>query len=155
MLTPKDIKEMSQILDNLPSSEKIIFDEINELKKDVDEYIEDVKEVEEMSSAEIESRLTETKSAKILSNRVQRLISDMDVLMLNLDETKPGKNDIQKTNNSMVSIEELMASIRTIRGQSDDTRDTKLQDVLKTLDSDHDGKIDDLNDVIKVLNLSS
>lgn len=152
LLTPKDIKEMSQILDNLPSSEKsIISDEIKELKKDVDEYIEDVKEVEEMST---ESQLTETKSAKILSNRVQKLITDMDVLMADLEEKKPNEELNKQINDSnMVSIEELMGSIRTIRGQSDDTRDTKLQDVLKTLDSDQDGKINDLNDVIKVFDI--
>lgn len=149
-MTPTDIKEISQIIDNLPQSEKsIISDEIYELKKDVDEYNEDVKEIEELSSSQ--SKLTETKSAKILSKRVQKLISDMDVLMANLCTTnKSGQPTASKNN---ISIEELMSAITMIRGQSDESREKKLLDILKSLDSDNDGRIDDLSDVIKVGNL--
>lgn len=150
LLTPTDIKEISQIIDNLPQSEKsIISDEIYELKKDVDEYNEDVKEIEELSSSQ--SKLTETKSAKILSKRVQKLISDMDVLMANLCTTnKSGQPTASKNN---ISIEELMSAITMIRGQSDESREKKLLDILKSLDSDNDGRIDDLSDVIKVFDL--
>ncbi len=127
MLTPQDIKEISQIIDTLPQNEKnIISDEINELKKDVDEYKEDVKEVEELSSAE---RLTETKSAKILSNRVAKLIGDMDKLMVDLNKTSA-----PASKSNMVSIDELMTGITQLRGQSDEPRTKKLLDVLKSLD---------------------
>lgn len=150
LLTPKEIKEMSQIIDNLPSNQKhIISDEINELKKDFEEYNEDVKEVEEMSATESQSGLTETKSAKILSQRVQKLIGDMDVLINNLEDKKPDK--LEKKN--MVSIEELMSGISQIKGNTNGTENTKLLDVLKSLDTDYDGKIDDLTDVIKVFDI--
>ena len=43
-----------------------------------------------------------------------------------------------------------MSTIKKIRGVTSDTKDKKLILVLESLDKDHDGKIDDLNDVLKV-----
>lgn len=150
ILTPGEIREISKIIDNLPSSQKdIISDEIHELKKDVDEYKEDVKEVEELSSFEIESRLTETKSAKILSNRVQKLINDMDYLVLSLEDKITPVSEANK----MISVEQLMANITQIRGQADESKDKKLMDILKSLDSDNDGKIKDMVEIIKVFDI--
>ena len=146
IIKPTDIKELNLVLENLPSSEKnFISDEIKELKKDVDEYNEDVKEVEQLTSIESTSKLTETKSAKILSKRVQKLISDMDSIMADLEKD----NEPKLTN--MISIEELMKRIQQIRGgQIDETKDKKLLELLRSLDNDHDGKIDDLNEILKV-----
>lgn len=85
VLTPKDIKEINEIIENLPvNEEKQVKAEIAELKKDITEYKEDVKEVEEMTSTA--AKLTETKSAKILSKRVQKLLGDMDKLMVKLEQ---------------------------------------------------------------------
>lgn len=50
-----------------------------------------------------------------------------------------------------MSIEELMSTIKKIRGVTSDIKDKKLILVLESLDKDHDGKIDDLNDVLKVI----
>ena len=49
-----------------------------------------------------------------------------------------------------MSIDELMSTIKRIRGVSDTVKEKKLMEVLQTLDQDRDGKIDDLNDVLKV-----
>lgn len=51
-----------------------------------------------------------------------------------------------------VSIDELMSTIKKIRGVTGDIKDKRLILVLESLDKDHDGKIDDLNDVLKVFN---
>lgn len=50
----------------------------------------------------------------------------------------------------MVSIDELIAAIRQLKGISDELKEKKVAQILESLDKDHDGKIDDLNDVIKV-----
>ena len=85
VLTPTEIKEINEIIENLPvNEEKQVKAEIAELKKDITEYKEDVKEVEEMTSTA--TKLTETKSAKILSKRVQKLLGDMDKLMVKLEQ---------------------------------------------------------------------
>ena len=44
-----------------------------------------------------------------------------------------------------------MSTIKRIRGVSNDLKDKKLALVLESLDKDCDGKIDDLNDVLKVI----
>lgn len=46
-----------------------------------------------------------------------------------------------------------MSTIKKIRGVSNDVKEQKLKEVLSTLDKDRDGKIDDLNDVLKVFDL--
>ena len=85
-LSPTEIKEMTQIIENLPVNEESqVKAEIAELKKDVTEYKEDVLEVEQMALA---SKLTETKSAKLLGKRVQKLIADMDNLVKKLETEK-------------------------------------------------------------------
>jgi hypothetical protein len=43
-----------------------------------------------------------------------------------------------------------MKTIKRLRGVSNDVKEKKLMAVLETLDKDKDGKIDDLNDVLKV-----
>lgn len=86
MITPTEIKEINQIIENLPiSEEKQVKAEIDELKKDLTEYKEDIKEVEQMTNM-AKTKLTEAKSAKNLSKRVQKLLTDMDKLMVKLEK---------------------------------------------------------------------
>jgi Ca2+-binding EF-hand superfamily protein len=50
----------------------------------------------------------------------------------------------------MVSIDEILAAIHQIQGISSEIKEKKILEVLESLDKDHDGKIDDLSDVVKV-----
>lgn len=50
----------------------------------------------------------------------------------------------------MVSIDEIVAAIHQIQGVSNEIKEKKISQVLQSLDKDQDGKIDDLNDVVKV-----
>jgi hypothetical protein len=50
----------------------------------------------------------------------------------------------------MVSIDEILAAIHQIQGISSEVKEKKILEVLESLDKDHDGKIDDLSDVVKV-----
>jgi hypothetical protein len=145
-ITPVEIKEINEIIENIPVNEKKqVKAEIEELKKDVDEYKEDIKEVNELTMA---SKLKETTSAKILSKRVEKLISDMNNLMAKIEkEQVMSQNGHQK---NMVSIEELVATIKRIKGFSSDAQENKVRDILKTLDQDQDGRLDNINDVLKV-----
>ena len=92
LLTSSEIKEINQMIESLPANEKIqVKAELAELKKDVSEYNEDVREVEELTAAAAganaatSAKLTETKSAKRLSKRVQKLIDDMENLVERLE----------------------------------------------------------------------
>ena len=50
----------------------------------------------------------------------------------------------------MVSIDELMSTIRKLKVVSTDEKEKKVREVLQSLDMDKDGMIDDINDVLKV-----
>ena len=90
LLTPTEIKEINQIIENLPSTEKTtVKAEVEKLKEDVTEYKEDVKEVEQLTQTDNKAKLTETKSAKQLSKRVSKMIADIDKLMLEIEKEQP------------------------------------------------------------------
>jgi hypothetical protein len=90
LLTPTEIKEINQIIENLPSTEKTtVKAEVEKLKEDITEYKEDVKEVEQLTQTDNKAKLTETKSAKQLSKRVSKMIADIDKLMLEIEKEQP------------------------------------------------------------------
>jgi len=154
-LTPEDIKNISQIIESSKISVKnVISEEISDLKKDVEEYIEDVKEVQELSNKE--AGLKETRSAKILGSRVQKLIKEMDTLVEKIEQDKNTKPTVEimaeplvALGKNKVSIDELIEAISQIKSMSEEKR-KMLYDILQTVDTDNDGNIDDLSDVIKV-----
>lgn len=158
-LTVKDIKEISQIIDNLPSNisvKNVISEEISDLKKDIEEYIEDVKEVQELSNKE--SRLKETRSAKILSKRVQQMVKEMDSLVEKIKQDKKDEVasfvetlpvEVLPIDKNRISVEALVQAISQLKSITDEKRKI-LFEILKTVDTDNDGNIDDLSDVIKV-----
>jgi hypothetical protein len=50
----------------------------------------------------------------------------------------------------MVSINEIIGAIRQLQGVSSDAKEKQIAQVLESLDTDKDGNIDDLGDVVKV-----
>ena len=120
----------------------------------MDEYKEDVKEIEEMTiqSGHGATKLIETKSAKLLSKRVQKLLGEVDSLVAKIEkeETTTPKTIKEGATKNAVSIHELVETIKRFKGISSQDKEKKLMHVLQSLDNDKDGKIDDLNDVLKV-----
>lgn len=117
------------------------------MKKDVDEYKEDVKEIEEITTKGA-TKLKETKSAKLLSKRVQKLLGEVDTLVAKIE--KEDTLSATSVSKNAVSIDEIIETIKRFKGISSQDKEKKLMHVLQSLDKDKDGKIDDLNDVIKV-----
>lgn len=86
LFTPKEIQQIGQIIENISiPTEKQYKEDLDELKKDVNEYKQDLKEVETITEKE-PVKLIETKSAKIISKRVERLISELDTLVTQLQQ---------------------------------------------------------------------
>lgn len=56
------------------------------MKKDITEYKLDLKQVENIVLTEKQIKLGETKSAKILSKRVDKLIKDLDKLVVQIQK---------------------------------------------------------------------
>ncbi len=49
-----------------------------------------------------------------------------------------------------VSINEIIAAIRQLQGVSSEAKEKQIAQVLESLDTDHDGNIDNIGDVVKV-----
>ncbi len=176
---PEEIKNLGQIIENITvSPQNQVKDDIEELKKDVTEYKEDLKQVEQIAQSENLTTLKETKSAKILSKRVDKLIKDLDKLVLKIqtvdtiDKSQADKTMIKHKyawskeaspepdqhpfvivlllSKNMVSINEIIGAIRQLQGVSSDAKEKQIAQVLESLDTDKDGNIDDLGDVVKV-----
>ncbi len=94
------MKNLGQIIENITvSPQNQVKDDIEELKKDVTEYKEDLKQVEQIAQGVKVTKLKETKSAKILSKRVDKLIRDMDKLVLKI---RTDENESQKTDKTLI-----------------------------------------------------
>ena len=139
-ISPGDIRELNDIIESMPTNERKQFKgELDELKKDIDEYDEDVKEVEQFNN-----KLTQTRSAKIMNKRIKKLIVDLETIM---DKIDTDSIQLSKQDDNMVSIDELVETIKRIKGPSSEK---KILEILKSLDTDKDGKLEDLNYVLKV-----
>jgi LETM1 and EF-hand domain-containing protein 1 len=102
VISPGDIKEINDIIEDIPHVEtKQVKAEIAELKKELTEYKEDVKEVEELSEKlgvdKNAIKLKETKAAKALSKRVQKLLGDMDKLMVKIEQEETVAKPAEQT----------------------------------------------------------
>lgn len=92
------MKDIGQIIENLAvSPDKQVKEDLDELKKDVTEYKEDLREVEKIVQTEKVAKIGETKSAKILSKRVDKLIKDMDKLIVELQKDEAAKKPADTT----------------------------------------------------------
>jgi D-mannonate dehydratase len=87
LLSPKEIKDIGKIIENLTiSTEKQVKEDLDELKKDITEYKLDLKQVENIVLTEKQIKLGENKSAKILSKRVDKMIKDLDRLVVQIQK---------------------------------------------------------------------
>lgn len=153
VITREELQEINQIIESLPSSEKNnVKSEIAELKKDKIEYDEDIKEVEEMTLTK-SAALKETAHAKAIGKRVAKMIADMDQIMLKLDKVSPPEEKRTGLNRNVVSIVEVMDTIKKLKLVPNAEKEKRIMEVLSQLDTDKDGKIENINDVLKVFDI--
>lgn len=141
-------------------------EELKELKEEMAEYQEDIKELYEMK-AEAKAKGEEdqiedikvSKGAKRLFNRVNKMISKMDAVLGELEQSEKKmkreieslapENKSEKTVAEIVKIDELIEAIKQIQKVPDDSRLQRIQEILGKIDDDRDGSIK-IEDVLKV-----
>lgn len=141
-------------------------EELKELKEEMAEYQEDIKELYEMKAEakakggedEIED-IKVSKGAKRLFNRVNRMINKMDAVLTELEQSeKKMKQEIEslapekkseRAVAELVKIDELIEAIKQIQKVPDDSRLQRIQEILGKIDDDRDGSIK-IEDVLKV-----
>lgn len=138
-------------------------EEIKELKEEMAEYQEDVKELyqikaEAKGQTDIEN-IKISKGANRLFKKVNKMISKMDAVLLELEQSeKKVKQRIESLPNDkrdvkdveeLVKIDELVAAIKQIQSVPDEHRLKRIAEILGKIDDDHDGAIK-IEDVLKV-----
>lgn len=138
-------------------------EEIKELKEEMAEYQEDVKELyqikaEAKGQADIEN-IKISKGANRLFKKVNKMISKMDAVLLELEQSEkkvkqrieslPDEKRDVKDVEELVKIDELVAAIKQIQSVPDEHRLKRIAEILGKIDDDHDGAIK-IEDVLKV-----
>lgn len=138
-------------------------EEIKELKEEMAEYQEDIKEFDQIKAEakgqeDIEN-IKVSKGAKRLFNKVNKMISKMDAVLSELEQSEkkvkqrleslgPEKQDAKDVE-ELVRIDELVAAIKQIQNVPDEHRLKRMAEILKKIDDDRDGSIK-IEDVLKV-----
>ncbi|XP_012229350.1 mitochondrial proton/calcium exchanger protein [Linepithema humile] len=169
-ITTTDVKVLEQALDSIGKDNKTMAvekEEIKELKEEMAEYQEDIKELyqikaEAKGQADIEN-IKISKGAKRLFNKVNKMISKMDAVLLELEQSEkkvkqrmkslgPDEKQDSKDVEELVKIDELVAAIKQIQNVPDEYRLKRIAEILGKIDDDHDGAIK-IEDVLKVVEL--
>jgi len=138
-------------------------EEIKELKEEMAEYQEDIKELyqikaEAKGEADIEN-IKVSKGANRLFKKVNKMISKMDAVLLELEQSEkkvkqrieslgPNEKDVKDVE-ELVKIDELIAAIKQIQNIPDEYRLKRIAEILGKIDDDRDGAIK-IEDVLKV-----
>ncbi|XP_024936306.1 mitochondrial proton/calcium exchanger protein isoform X2 [Cephus cinctus] len=169
-ITTTDVKVLEQALDSIGKDNKkmsVEKEEIKELKEEMAEYQEDIQELYQIKAEAKGERDVEdikvSKGAKRLFNKVNKMIGKMDAVLLELEQSEkqmkkkleslaPEEKSDSKTAEELVKIDELIAAIKQIQNVPDESRLTRIAEILGKIDDDRDGAIK-IEDVLKVVEL--
>lgn len=141
-------------------------EELKELKEEMADYQEDLKEFYEIKAnakgqQDIEN-IKVSKGAIRLFNKVNKMINKMDAVVVQLECEKKMK-ELQNINNvnkeqattsktaeELVKIDELISAIKKMQSVPDQHRLQRIAEILAKIDDDRDGAIK-IEDVLKVI----
>lgn len=160
-ISPTEVQLLSDALKTLSTDKQLVVEKetIKELKEELRDYQEDVEELREVREV-VKEPVHESRAAKLLYNRINKMISQLDSVLNDLEhrqqQIKQVDTTVQATDPSssspsqMVHIDELMATIRRMKEASDGERFKVVEDVMVKLDADKDGAIS-VNEITKVV----
>lgn len=166
-VTPKDLEDIEAAIEHITLHEK---EELEEVKEEMDDYKESVEQIRALSYAE--TQLEEYAGAKTLRNYVDKLISKTDKIIEELQkdreqlkkkieftevklkyehdgQEKELREALSERKEHLVSINEVLLSLKRLQKVPDDMR---LQRILEVLDEDQDGYID-IKNILEVTEL--
>ncbi|XP_017070401.2 mitochondrial proton/calcium exchanger protein [Drosophila eugracilis] len=151
-ISSTDVQLLSDALKTLSSDKQLVVEKetIKELKEELADYKEDVEELREVRQV-VKEPVRESRAAKLLYNRVNKMISQLDNV---LNDLEARQHQIKQADSSdyvasspnaepqqMVHIDELVSTIRRMKEASDEERLKVVGDLLVKLDADKDGVI--------------
>ncbi|XP_076466518.1 mitochondrial proton/calcium exchanger protein-like [Babylonia areolata] len=178
-ITAQELEDIETALEEIAEQKQLNIEkeELQDLKQEVNEYKEDLQDLKQVMvlSGKEQDTLVESKAAKRLIKRVDRLIRQADSVMVELqadkerfqeeievgevrlkrsaelkaDEKKVEevKQRISQSKDNIVSINEMLLAMRRLKKVPSDT---KLQRIVEVLDEDQDGIIN-INLALKVI----
>ncbi|KOB70853.1 Uncharacterized protein OBRU01_12996 [Operophtera brumata] len=174
-LSGKDIEAIEDALEKLAEQKKSLLlekESISELKTELLDYSEDVKEMNEIvKTKQADIKLTKGATRyrilitinllKIeLYRAVNNMISKLDSVLVELENKEKAllttleqtKSEPQLAKEQLIQIDELMQSIKSLQKVPDEAKLKLIQDVLGRLDDDFDGQLK-IDDVLKMLEI--
>lgn len=177
-LSAEDLKEIESVIENIAIERKFNIKEaeLQDLKEDLDEYKEDLEDLRSviLSTGGDEEDIKESKSAKKLGKRVDKVVKQLDEKINELHRERMDLNEeittkektlihaelsqvdeemmmrkISETKGLVISINDMLLGLRRLQKIPDEVR---LQKIVEVLDEDRDGIID-ASHVLKVLKL--
>lgn len=163
-LTPEDLKDVEGALETLGvEKHKLIIEEkeLFELKTELADYKEDIEDFKKaLVEADVDkSELHESKAAKRLFIRVNKMINRLEPIIDGLTQEKQHRQKIVDAGEAkdqdkaeLVDLEELAKHMSYICHASDTSKVKMIHDVLVKMDFDHDGAVK-VDHVLRVLEL--
>ncbi|KAH8384621.1 hypothetical protein KR093_003068, partial [Drosophila rubida] len=160
-ISPTDVQLLSDALKTLSTDKQLVVEKetIKELKEELRDYQEDVEELREVRQV-VKEPVRESRAAKLLYNRVNKMISQLDNVLNDLEQRQhkikkvdtPGKVAVPTSSSPspVVQIDELVATIRRMKEASDEERFKVVEDLMVKLDADKDGVIS-VDEITKVV----
>ncbi|KAK3930723.1 Mitochondrial proton/calcium exchanger protein [Frankliniella fusca] len=153
-LTASDMETLEDALDSLSKKRKKLLvekEELEDLKEEMADYQEDVRDLQDVvgGQGKKEPVVAESKAAKRLFSRVNKMINNMEKALLEIEKKKK-KEELEKE--EVVGIDELIATIQQIQKVPDSARLERLQEALAKLDDDKDGSIP-VDDLLKMIEM--
>lgn len=156
-LSKEDIASIEDAIDNIAKGKKKLImekEELDDIKEEMQDYKEDLTEFKEITQQTGDGAgLKESKAAMRLRNKVDKMVNKMDTVFSSLETKKEdlqsqisqlekeGK-DIAQVKGDVVDINELLVALSNIQNVGDDSKLSRIIEVLDTMDVDHDGQIE-------------
>ncbi|KAL7738009.1 hypothetical protein ACLKA6_006367 [Drosophila palustris] len=159
-ITPTDVQLLADALKTLSTDKQLVVEKetIKELKEELRDYQEDVEELREVREV-VKEPVRESRAAKLLYNRVNKMISQLDNVLNDLEQRQQKIKQVDtpelspestSSPSQMVHIDELVSTIRRMKEASDEERFKVVEDLMVKLDADKDGFIS-VNEITKVV----
>ena len=154
LLSPKVVATLEHALESIGVQRKRLLiekEELTDLKEEMAEYQEDIAELKDFLKAPERKRLVlrESVAARRLFRSVNGMIQKLDGTVNHLEKRSSGVHQSTGTEEEIVSIEELITSVRRLQAVEDSAKLQQIVHILVHIDQDCDGVVK-VDDVMKV-----
>jgi len=169
-LTKEDLDVIEDAVNKISEQKQQLLiekEELEDLKEEMKDYAEDIEEFKQLAKSDTQTEgvkdIKESKAAKRLKKRVDKMISKLGNVVdslenkkKNLEEKidvmiKEGK-EVKPVEDNLINVKELINAVDSLKKVGSQAKTTKLVEMLDAMDVDHDGNVD-LDVLVKVLEL--